>query len=509
MSGSLSNTLISALSGLSSSQNAINVVARNTANANTDGYTRKTAQPVTQLTNGLGQTVRLAEAQRQVDSGLVRNIRDSTALNESLSIQTSYLRRLEGVFGPPGDADALPNRLTELKSAFEQLVSKPEGVEQQLNVIRQAETVARTLDRYSTEIQDLRLDADHEIADSVTSLNTILGRIEELNVQIAAKKGAGKSSADLEDQRDIEVKKVSELIGIKTYEDSAGRLSILTENNTTLLDGLGGAATVSFTGSSTMQPSSFFDPGPPVGGNISGLSVGGTDITSSLQTGKMAGLFTLRDTTLMRAQAQLDTFSVELIQAFEGTGTTAGLAGNAVKLFVDTPDQGTGVAFPGPAVGASQRIQVNPILSTDPWRVRDGTETGSVPTQSANTGDSSNPLTILTMFETAQTYPATIDMDPTAGTFNVSTGLGTSGLLTSFASEFISFNANIADDIKSRAAYQDQYLNTLQSQFDDDSGVNIDQELSLLLQYQNSYAASARVISTVQDLFDSLLSIRT
>ena len=39
------------------------------------------------------------------------------------------------------------------------------------------------------------------------------------------------------------------------------------------------------------------------------------------------------------------------------------------------------------------------------------------------------------------------------------------------------------------------------------TGVNIDEELANILVFQNSFAASARVISAAQELFDSLLAL--
>jgi flagellar hook-associated protein 1 FlgK len=54
---------------------------------------------------------------------------------------------------------------------------------------------------------------------------------------------------------------------------------------------------------------------------------------------------------------------------------------------------------------------------------------------------------------------------------------------------------------------QDVVLNSLQQRFADSSSVNIDQEMTNLLNLQNSYAANARVMSAVKDMMDLLLQI--
>ena len=42
---------------------------------------------------------------------------------------------------------------------------------------------------------------------------------------------------------------------------------------------------------------------------------------------------------------------------------------------------------------------------------------------------------------------------------------------------------------------------------DSSSGVNLDEELSNMIIYQQSYNAAARIISTVNQMFDSLLQL--
>jgi len=45
----------------------------------------------------------------------------------------------------------------------------------------------------------------------------------------------------------------------------------------------------------------------------------------------------------------------------------------------------------------------------------------------------------------------------------------------------------------------------LQQRFNDQSGVNIDTEMSNLIALQNAYSANARVMSTVQQMMSILL----
>jgi flagellar hook-associated protein 1 FlgK len=52
---------------------------------------------------------------------------------------------------------------------------------------------------------------------------------------------------------------------------------------------------------------------------------------------------------------------------------------------------------------------------------------------------------------------------------------------------------------------QDVVYNTLRQRFNNAAAVNIDEEMSNLLNLQNSYAANARVLSTVKEMLDALM----
>ena len=79
--------------------------------------------------------------------------------------------------------------------------------------------------------------------------------------------------------------------------------------------------------------------------------------------------------------------------------------------------------------------------------------------------------------------------------------------LTQYAAAIISNNASNASNNKTQLTYQQTLVNNLTTQQGAVSGVNLDEELSNLITYQQSYSASAKVISTVQQLFTVLNSI--
>jgi len=62
-------------------------------------------------------------------------------------------------------------------------------------------------------------------------------------------------------------------------------------------------------------------------------------------------------------------------------------------------------------------------------------------------------------------------------------------------------------DAQARRAESAAVQDALAQQFASLSGVNVDEEMAQLILLQNAYAASARVLSTVGDLFQRLLQV--
>ncbi len=100
----------------------------------------------------------------------------------------------------------------------------------------------------------------------------------------------------------------------------------------------------------------------------------------------------------------------------------------------------------------------------------------------------------------------------TSGTYRYSpqTGIGTTGApftgtLVNFAKQFISQQGEAATAAKQLSDGQSVVLNTLQKKVTDTSGVNIDDEMAHLLALQNAYSANARVMSSIKQMYDTLI----
>ena len=185
------------------------------------------------------------------------------------------------------------------------------------------------------------------------------------------------------------------------------------------------------------------------------------------------------------------------VNAASVTSTTSSLLGGSgeVPLFTDGNGLYTGAITTAgqQSVGLAARIRVNSQLVGDPSKlVQYNAATAS--------GDTKRPDFIYQQLTAGKSlYPP-------------STGFGTSvtpfqATLSNFSQQIASAQGQAADTAKQIADGQDVVLSTLQQKFNTQSGVNIDEEMAQLLSLQNAYAANARVMSTVKQMFDALLQV--
>jgi flagellar hook-associated protein 1 FlgK len=185
------------------------------------------------------------------------------------------------------------------------------------------------------------------------------------------------------------------------------------------------------------------------------------------------------------------------INAVSTTTTATSLVSGdpQLALFTDGGNLYTGAitAAGSQQTGLAGRITVNAGLIADPSRlIAYGSTTAS--------GDTTRSDFILSQL-TSGTY-----------TYSASTGVGSKtspfkGTLLNFTQQFLGMQANAASTAQQVSDGQNVVLATLQKKMDTASGVNMDEEMANLLALQNAYAANARVMSTINSMFQSLMQV--
>jgi len=334
---SLNIALLNAISGLQTSSRGLDVTAQNVSNVNTEGYSRKVVHQQALVIAGTGAGVDIAEISRAVDNFLVKETRSATSSLNTVQAKDAIYQRMQDLFGTVDSATSPAQGLADLATKFQALSDTPEDVSLRTDLVQRAQLLTQQLNQISTQIDSLRADVDQQIQDATTTINTQLDLVGQLNVQIAEGKAQGISVADLEDQRDIALNKVAEQMNIQHFTKSNGEVVVLTKTGHALVDS--GAATIDHTATSSVNPLITL-----AAGSIDGINLNGSDITSEITDGKIAGLVELRDTILPNLQSQLQELVTTMhdeINAIHNQGTAypglSSVTGTRTLAAADTP----------------------------------------------------------------------------------------------------------------------------------------------------------------------------
>ncbi len=303
----LSIALYNALSGLQVNQTALQVTSSNVANVNTPDYARKIHDQQNRVLGGVGAGVETAQIVRRIDQFLRRDLMEETTVVGNAEVRADYLNRMQTLFGSLGNNNALGNSITDLAVAIENVANSPEVAAHRFDAVNEAVEMAEYFNSMGDQIQQLRTQADGEIAAAVDTINTELQVIADLNAQVANNLVKGQPVGDLQDRRDVAVKTISEYMDLQEFTDSTGQIRLFTASGRSLVSGV----TVSSL-SYTITPYMTANENYPT--TISGIYLNGptNDITTEITSGKLGALVEMRDQALPAMTNELDQLAAQM-----------------------------------------------------------------------------------------------------------------------------------------------------------------------------------------------------
>ncbi len=357
-----------ALSGLKAAQNAINVTSSNISNASTEGYTRKILPQEADFAGDIPLGVNVSAIIRRVDLALVKSMTEQRSSIEALSVREKFLNRIQAFHGPSDAEQSVGASLNALKEEFIALSAEPENSLAIENVVNQAIDTATKFNQFSDLILQLRNDTQTQISESIVELNTALERIADINKQVGGLTGAGRSIADLMDQRDQALKTVAENLDVSFFTAENNKIVVMSKTGQVLADE--NARQLVFN-PTTLLPTSYYPGGGSAGIYIDSTS--GVELTGQPLSGKIGELINLRDSILPQYQAQLDELAQKTAERF---------ASQDLELFTDSVGNiPPSVAPPGAVsyTGFATQMQVNNTILGDRTLTRSGTGGATVP----------------------------------------------------------------------------------------------------------------------------------
>lgn len=486
---SLTAALDSARASLMASGIQSSTISRNIAGASAAGYSRKIAV----LDNLPGAGVYVAAIQRAASSSLYNNVLIATSASAKQDAILNGLQTISAsTVDDPETGQSPTAQLNKLKQALQQYANAPDNTTLAQAAVTSAKDMATALNQATKTVQTVREGADADMATSVANINQLLTQFDKVNTAIVKGTITGDDVTDYLDQRDTIVSKLSQEVGVSMTLRANGDAALYTDSGVVLFDKQ--ARSVSFAATNIYSPGTT--------GNavyIDGVPVTGANSVMPIKTGKLAGLAELRDNATVTYQSQLDEIARGLVETFKEVDQTASALPDVPGLFT----------YPGaPAMPASATVSVglaglisvaasvDPAQGGNPNLLRDGAISGNVAYQynTAGSGGYSTRLQqLIGGMDASQPFDATTQGKP-------------SGSLIDFAASSTSWIENQRKAADDSATYQNTLLDRSNAALSNVSGVNMDDEMSLMLQVERTYSASSKIISTVDQMLQSLLA---
>ena len=339
---SLGQALATAMSGLRANQASMALVSSNVANAQTPGYVRKTLNQIATTSGDIGNSVRVAGVNRELDAFVQTQLRTETAGGSYADLRATILNELQSIYGAPGGTGTLEAAFNNLTTAVQSLSTSSDSQAARITVVNAAQSLAQQLNSMSDGIQALRGQAESGISDAISTANTAMQTIADINVKLQGLDPNSAAVASLLDQRDQAIDQLSKLMDIRVITDATNQANVFTNSGVQLV-GVE-ASKLSFNPQGTVTANTLWST-DPTKSNLGSITLsfphGGTvDLiaSNSIRSGTIAAYLDLRDKTLVQAQSQLDQFAAAMTSALSdktADGIAATGAGGAAGFDVD------------------------------------------------------------------------------------------------------------------------------------------------------------------------------
>lgn len=453
---SLGSSLSIAVQAMLTDQGALSVTSNNIANVNTPGYTREVANleeaPPARYGNlEFGGGVQLANIQSIRDNILQLRLNQETQTQGKLNTFTNGMNQIQTVFNE-ASGTGLQSLLSNFFNTFQTLASDPTNAGDRQAVIGATQSLAAGFKQTATTLVQQQQNADQGVLQTVQQVNQLTQQIARVNGEIATTAGGGLNTNAFEDQRAQLITQLSGLIDVQTIPANNNTVTLTTNNGAELVVG-----NQSFNLQTGANPVTSFQD----------VFSQGTDITSSIQGGTLAGDIQLRDGEIPSLQNKLDTLA-NSIETAVNTQNAAGfdLNGNPGGNIFQPP-----LAVAGSALNMALAISDPNLIAAS----GDGTP-----------GNNSNATALANL----QNRAVVSGQNPIA-----------------YYSDLVSQIGNDDSSASSQLSGGTLLIQQLTDQINSVSGVSLNEEGANLIQYQNAYSAASRVATVVASLYQTAINM--
>ncbi len=451
------------------SQTALQTTSHNIANKSTEGYSRQrvelqTAVPIVEGNKQMGMGTRASAVTRTNNPFLEKQLQKETGQLGLQKGREGALSQVEQVFNEQMNK-GLNQYMTDFFNGFRELSNNPESTTSRTMVKEAGEALVKDFKRVDDQLTSIQKDVDERVKSETDEVNKLVREVASLNEKIAEVEVQGIPANDQRDRRDVVLKKLNEKIDIHYAEGDQGQVTVSTAGNAILVSGFDHYELQTHENGETGRVDIFFkanESTPPF------------KISDRIRGGTMGGALAVRDQIIPDFKEKIDqvayTFADEVnrahVEGFDRNGRQG-------LLFFEMPNQ---------VAGAAQEIKMNDVIVEDVNRIAAGAKPGAV-------GDNTvaNVISQLQHKEVMDGGTSTLD-----DFYN--SQVGRVGVLAQRA-------------VKARES-QDNILGQLNTIRESISGVSLDEETTNMIEFQRAFDASARVIKTADEMFDTVLNLK-
>lgn len=452
-------------SGLKLFQVAAEVTSENIANVNTPGYSRQrvlfeTAPPTTHNGFPLGTGVRVQVVERYYDSLLQKQLVNAGTTLGYDNHKLGVLQQVEPVFNEIAQ-DGLGAAMNDFYSAWQDLSINPSGTAERQSVLAKAQIMVDQFHYVSQSISDAITIQNESLTPLVGDINKTLSDIAQLNGYIKNTELVSGNANEMRDQRDYLIRQLAGNMQVSFVENDDGT----TDVSYTDASGTHALVTGTQAGSFSLAANAVALPDGSTRYDVQLTAASGAGPTVlAPTTGKLGATMVTRDTVLQGYLDDVDALASRVatdLNALHSSAAAYDLNGNPGAAFFD----------PAGLTAATMSLDAN-VLG-QPARI--------AAAQAAFTGDNQNALAIARLNST-NGYNLTYD----------------------------ALVAQVGLDVQSSQTVVKQgeaFMKQLTTLRDSQSGVSLDEELANLIQYQRSYQASAKLVTTATEMMDVVLAM--
>lgn len=227
------------VSGLQSSQTALNTTTHNLANVYTKGYTRQLAFTSDRTYNNLGNSyTSLMQVGLGVSSSSTSRVRDilldaqyrkETGRRGFYDAQTEVVNEIETIIGET-EGVQFQNSIENLWAALSEMAKTPDDMVTRSELVMHAENFIDRSKAIYNELIEYQKNLNTKIQKTVDKINFLGDKINELNLKISGIEASVENANDLRDKRDLYLDELSEYISISYVEDENHYVSVKAEN---------------------------------------------------------------------------------------------------------------------------------------------------------------------------------------------------------------------------------------------------------------------------------------